>query len=68
MKKFIFYLNILALSLLFAATKIQAVEDSAFEQTYFRSTGAPVTETNTFHKVNGLATIRVALKTMPMRW
>ena len=59
MKKFIFYLNILALSLLFAATKIEAVEVSAFEQTYFRSSGTPVTETNTFHKINGLAKIRV---------
>jgi len=59
MKKSIFYVNILAFILLFTAAKIEAVEDSAFEQTYFRSTGTPVTETNTFHKINGLAKIRV---------
>ena len=59
MKKSIFYLSILAFILLFAATKIEAVEVSAFEHTYFRSTGTPVTETNTFHKINGLSKIRV---------
>jgi hypothetical protein len=59
MKKSIFYFTILAFILLFAAAKIEAVEVSAFEHTYFRSTGNPVTETNTFHKINGLATIRV---------
>ena len=59
MKKSIFYLNILAFILFFAAEKIEAVEVSAFEQTYFRGTGTPVTETSTFHKINGLAKIRV---------
>ena len=59
MKKSIFYLNVLAFVLLFTATDIEAVEVSASEQTYFRGTGTPVTETNTFHKINGLAKIRV---------
>jgi hypothetical protein len=59
MKKSIFYLIILAFVLFLAVEKIEAVEVSAFEQTYFRSTGTPVTETNTFHKINGLAKIIV---------
>ncbi len=59
MKKSIFYLNILAFVLLFAAAKIEAVESIIYEQSYFRSTGSPVTETNTFSGINGLATIRV---------
>ncbi len=41
MEKSIIYLNILVFILLFAATKIEAVEVSAFEQTYFRNTGKP---------------------------
>ena len=44
---------------MFAAAKIEAVEVSAFEQTYYRGTGTPVTETNTFHKINGLTKIKV---------
>ncbi len=59
MKKTIFYLNFLAFILLFAATKIEAVEVSAFERTYYRGTGTPVTETNTFHKIKGHAKIKV---------
>ena len=59
MKKSIFYLNILAFILLFAAAEIQAIEVPAFEQTYYRGTGTPVTETNTFYKINGLTKIRV---------
>jgi hypothetical protein len=58
MKKAIFYLNFLAFILLFAATKIEAVEASTFEQTYYRGTGTPVTETKIFHKINGLAKIK----------
>jgi hypothetical protein len=59
MKKTIFYLNFLAFILLFAATKIEAVEVSVFEQTYYRGTGTPVTESNTFHKIKGHAKIKV---------
>ncbi|MHC4267753.1 MAG: putative metal-binding motif-containing protein [Planctomycetota bacterium] len=60
MRKSIFYLNILAFILLFTAVKVEAVEVTAFEQTYYRGTGTPVTEAGTFHKINGLAKIRVA--------
>jgi hypothetical protein len=61
MRKYILCANIIFILLFvaFTATDIKAVEVSAFEQTYFRSTGTPVTETNTFHKINGLAKIRV---------
>ena len=60
MRKYILYANIIFILLFvaFTATDIKAVEVSAFEQTYFRSTGTPVTETNTFHKINGLAKIK----------
>ncbi|MHC4320717.1 MAG: hypothetical protein ACYST3_00380 [Planctomycetota bacterium] len=54
MKKSIFYLNILAFILLFAAAEIEAAEVSAFEYTYYRGTGTPVTETDTFHKIKVL--------------
>ena len=57
--KAIFYLTFLAFALLFAASKIEAVEVSAFEQIYYRGTGTPVTETKIFHKINGLAKIKV---------
>jgi hypothetical protein len=45
MRKSIFYLNILVLVFLFVAAKVEAVESIIFEQTYYRGTGSPVTET-----------------------
>ena len=60
MRKSILYLNILAFILLFStAVKVEAVEVTASEQTYYRGTATPVTEAGTFHKINGLAKIRV---------
>ncbi|MHC4268581.1 MAG: MopE-related protein [Planctomycetota bacterium] len=59
MKKSFFNLHILAVILLFTAVKIEAAEVTAFKQTYYRGTGTPVTEAGTFHKINGLAKIRV---------
>ncbi len=61
MRKYILCANIIftLLFVAFTATDTKAVEVSAFEQTYFRGTGTPVTETNTFHEINGLAKIRV---------
>ena len=66
MKKSIFSLNILVLILLFAAAKIQAVEVSAFEQTYYRGTGTPVTETNTFHRGQIGTSVPIYLFSMKM--
>ena len=58
MRKYIIYANIIFV-LFFAATNIWAVEVSVFEKTYVRGTGSPVTETDTFPGIDGLATIRV---------
>ncbi len=58
MRKYILYVNIIFI-LLFAATYVEAVEVSVFERTYVRGTGSPVTETDTFTGIDGLATIRV---------
>jgi hypothetical protein len=58
MRKYIIYANIIFV-LFFAATNIWAVEVSVFERTYLRGTGAPITETDTFPGINGIATIRV---------
>jgi hypothetical protein len=56
MRRHILYVFIL---LLFATTYVEAVEVSVFERTYFRETGTPITETDTFSEIYGLARIIV---------
>lgn len=46
-------------SLIFNTTDIRAAQVTVFEHTYVRGTGEPVTETNTFPRVNGLTTVTV---------
>ena len=58
MRKHILYVSVV-LILLFAVTYVEAVEVSIFEKTYVRETGSPVTETDTFTGIDGLAKIRV---------
>lgn len=58
MRKFILYANMMVL-LFFLATTLTAEVVTVFEHTYVRETGSPITQTDTFPGIKGLATIRV---------
>jgi len=58
MRKFILYANMIVL-LFFLATNLTADVVTVFEHTYVRETGSPITQTDTFPGIKGLATIRV---------
>ena len=58
MRRHIWYVSVVFI-LLFTVTYIEAVEVSIFEKTYVRGTGSPITESDTFTGIDGLAKIRV---------
>src|SRR5574341_740401 len=58
MRKFILYVNMIVL-LFFLSTNLMADVVTVFEHTYVRGTGSPITQTDTFPGIKGLATIRV---------
>ena len=58
MRRHILYVSVV-LILLFVVTYVEAVEVSLFEKTYVRGTGSPITESDNFTGIDGLAKIRV---------